>query len=94
MRLSSSRPVALLCLASLSLLGADRCTPAVPTTPPESSFVAFESGPVRPLALSPDGHRLFAVNTPDNQLEIFRVGSGGIAHSSSSARGNHPSCSS
>jgi DNA-binding beta-propeller fold protein YncE len=37
------------------------------------SFVAFESGQVRPLALSPDGTRLFAVNTPDNRLEVFDV---------------------
>ena len=38
-----------------------------------SEFFLFESGQVRPLALSPDGTRLFAVNTPDNRLEIFRV---------------------
>jgi DNA-binding beta-propeller fold protein YncE len=28
---------------------------------------------VRPLALSPSGRLLFAVNTPDNRLEIFKV---------------------
>jgi YVTN family beta-propeller protein len=39
----------------------------------QTSFVAFESGSVRPLALSPDGTRLFAVNTPDNRLEVFLV---------------------
>jgi len=33
------------------------------------SFLSFESGHVRPLALSPDGTQLFAVNTPDNRLE-------------------------
>jgi len=38
-----------------------------------SSFVAFESGHVRPLALSADGNKLFAVNTPDNRLEIFDI---------------------
>ena len=38
-----------------------------------SSFVAFESGQVRPLVLSPDGRRLYAVNTPDNRLEVFDV---------------------
>ena len=38
-----------------------------------SSFVSFESGQVRPLALSPDGRTLFAVNTPDNRLEVFHV---------------------
>ena len=43
-----------------------------------ASFVAFESGHVRPLALSPDGTRLFAVNTPDNRLEIFAVNAAGL----------------
>src|SRR3989442_474359 len=41
------------------------------------SFVEFESGQVRPLALSPDASHLFAVNTPDNRLEIFDVSAGG-----------------
>ena len=36
------------------------------------SYTLFESGQVRPLALSPNGQLLFAVNTPDNRLEIFR----------------------
>src|SRR5262249_31294352 len=31
------------------------------------------SGQVRPLAMSPDGTKLFAVNTPDNRLEIYSV---------------------
>jgi DNA-binding beta-propeller fold protein YncE len=42
------------------------------------SFVNFESGHVRPLALSPDGTRLFAVNTPDNRLGIYAVAVGGL----------------
>src|SRR5262245_45081589 len=41
-----------------------------------STFVTFESAQVRPLILSPDGTQLFAVNTPDNRLETFRVGDG------------------
>lgn len=40
------------------------------------SFVAFESGPVRPLATSPDGRTLFAVNTPNGTLEIYDLTSG------------------
>jgi DNA-binding beta-propeller fold protein YncE len=44
-----------------------------------ADFIEFESGPVRPLAMSPDGTRLFAVNTPDARLEIFAIGTGGIA---------------
>ncbi|NNC77533.1 MAG: hypothetical protein HKN77_06170 [Woeseiaceae bacterium] len=46
-----------------------------PSVGPQT-FAAFESGPVRPLALSQDGQRLFAVNTPDNRLEIFSTGGG------------------
>jgi DNA-binding beta-propeller fold protein YncE len=38
-----------------------------------SPYTLFESGQVRPLALSPSGKLLFAVNTPDNRLEIFEV---------------------
>ena len=43
----------------------------------QPSFLTFESGQVRPLALSPDGAQLFAVNTPDNQLEIFDLDANG-----------------
>ena len=43
-----------------------------------ASFVTFETGQVRPLALSPDGAQLFAVNTPDNALEVFDVDGGGL----------------
>lgn len=40
------------------------------------SFVEFESGQVRPLALSPDGSTLFAADTPNGTLEIFSVTTG------------------
>jgi len=46
------------------------------------SFVEFESGQVRPIALSPDGSRLFAVNTPNNTLEIFSVTGSGLTFQS------------
>jgi YVTN family beta-propeller protein len=49
------------------------------STANEETFTAFESGQVRPLALSPDGKLLFAVNTPDNRLEIFRVSDGQLS---------------
>src|SRR5262244_324169 len=54
------------------------------------SFVLFESGQVRPLALSPSGTKLFAVNTPDNRLEIFDVGSGGLTHTGAVPVGMEP----
>jgi DNA-binding beta-propeller fold protein YncE len=40
---------------------------------PPDGFTLFESGPVRPLAISPDGNYLFATNIPDHRLEIFRI---------------------
>jgi YVTN family beta-propeller protein len=54
------------------------------------SFVAFESGQVRPLALSPDGTRLFAVNTPDGRLEIFDIGAAGLVPAGSVSVGLEP----
>jgi DNA-binding beta-propeller fold protein YncE len=63
---------------------------ATPATAQQPAFINFESGQVRPLALSPDGSRLFAVNTPDNQLEVFDVGVGGLTLSASVAVGMEP----
>lgn len=54
------------------------------------SFTLFESGQVRPLALSPDKTRLFAVNTPDNRLEIFHVTKQGLHHHGSVTVGLEP----
>ena len=74
------------CEGSLSMLAAGMlmCGVACDTHPPgaarsavlaapgpASSFTLFESGQVRPLALSRDGQRLYAVNTPDNRLRSF-----------------------
>ena len=42
-------------------------------------FPGFESGQVRPLAISSDGTRLFAVNTPGQSLEIFDLTPKGLA---------------
>lgn len=54
------------------------------------AFTLFESGQVRPLALSPDGSTLYAVNTPDNRLEIFKVKQGELKHQRSVAVGLEP----
>jgi DNA-binding beta-propeller fold protein YncE len=37
------------------------------------SLAVFESGPVRPVALSADGNRLYVTNAPANCLEIYAV---------------------
>lgn len=62
--------------------------PAVAAT--EQSYTLFESGQVRPLALSPDGDKLYAVNTPDNTLEIFSVTKDGISLEKSIPVGMEP----
>jgi len=44
-----------------------------------ADFVNFETGQTRPLALSPDGQRLFALNTPDARLAVFDVTASGLS---------------
>jgi len=58
--------------------------------PARAGAVTFESGQVRPLALSPDGDRLFALNTPDGRLEIFAVDAGGLTPRASVPVGLEP----
>ena len=54
------------------------------------SFTLFETLQVRPLALSPDGRTLFALNTPDNRLEIYRVAGDRLLHTGSVTVGLEP----
>ncbi len=54
----------------------------------QPSFVAFETGPVRPLAM--EGGILAAVNTPDNTLETFNVVANGITRRTSVPVGLEP----
>jgi DNA-binding beta-propeller fold protein YncE len=56
----------------------------------EQSYTLFESGQVRPLAISPDGNTLFACNTPDNRLEIFTIGTGTLTRVGSVPVGLEP----
>jgi YVTN family beta-propeller protein len=55
-----------------------------------ASFVTFETGQVRPLALSPDGGTLLALNTPDARLEVFTVTGGDASHVGSVSVGLEP----
>ncbi|MBW1756343.1 MAG: hypothetical protein JRJ80_09250, partial [Deltaproteobacteria bacterium] len=68
MRIDPLRLLAALVIAS-SLLA--------PKASAQPDYTLFESGPVRPIALSPDKARLFVVNTPDGYLEVYGV-SGGL----------------
>ncbi|PTL78952.1 YncE family protein [Vitiosangium sp. GDMCC 1.1324] len=62
-----------------SLCAAVSMLVSVSATAQTPSFIEFESAHVRPMALSPDGTRLFAVNTPDNRLEVFSVTASGLS---------------
>jgi DNA-binding beta-propeller fold protein YncE len=66
------------CLASLALFCCFLFT-STAASAAAPSFMAFESGHVRPLALSPDGTRLFVANTPNGTLDIFNVSDTGLA---------------
>ena len=68
----------------LSFFGADAALAQA------TDFVAFESGSVRPMALSPDGSRLVVCNTPDGQLEIFDVLPSGLQYAGSVPVGLEP----
>jgi DNA-binding beta-propeller fold protein YncE len=70
----SVRPVFAVLLATLASLGfAEGVAAELP------DYTLFEAGQVRPLAMSPDGARLFAVNTPNGHLEIYDIGVDGLA---------------
>jgi YVTN family beta-propeller protein len=56
----------------------------------QPSFIEFESGHVRPVATTPDGTKLFAVNTPDNRVEVFTVSAGSLTHTDSIPVGMEP----
>jgi DNA-binding beta-propeller fold protein YncE/mono/diheme cytochrome c family protein len=63
-------------------VGVAACAAAVivaVAAPPARAFVTFESGQVRPLALTPDRRTLLAVNTPDARLEVFAVTGDGLS---------------
>jgi len=74
-------PIILFCLAQ---------TASFSVIASEESYALFESGQVRPLALSPTKDKLYAVNTPDNKLEIFSVTESGLQHEKSIPVGMEP----
>lgn len=59
-----------------------------PTT--NEDFVTFETGQVRPLALSPDGNTLYAANTPNSTLEVYSIDAASLTHNSTIPVGMEP----
>src|SRR6185369_16966230 len=45
--------------------------PPVLAQVPGAAYTNFEGAQTNPVRLSPDGTRLFAVNTPDSRLSVF-----------------------
>jgi YVTN family beta-propeller protein len=82
--MKTTRPSPRLCVSAVKILL------LLLLTGTAHALVTFESGPVRPLALSPDGTRLFAVNTPDSRLEIFAVDGAGLTLTGSVPVGLEP----
>lgn len=75
-------------IASAAILASLSAAAPAMAAPP--SYTLFESGQVRPLALSPNGKTLFAVNTPDNRVEIYDVKHSGLVHRDSVPVGMEP----
>jgi DNA-binding beta-propeller fold protein YncE len=70
----STGHVHIVCTAKTALFA----HPAGAVSPPD--FIAFEIGQVRPLAMSPNRSTLFAVNTPNGTLEVFKIAVGKLEH--------------
>jgi YVTN family beta-propeller protein len=74
---SAVRGTLALALAALWLAcGLGAFSASAQVIPPPAGFRNFEGPQVHPLALTPDGKRLLAVNTPNATLSIFQLSSG------------------
>ncbi len=55
-------------------------SPWVSSARAQNDYTLFESGHVRPMAMSPDGNWLYVVNTPDAHVEAYVLGGSGALH--------------
>jgi YVTN family beta-propeller protein len=65
--------LAIVALAFGSWMFSPRGSSGVTAQTGSGTFKSFESPQIHPLALTPDGTRLLAVNTPDNRLSVFAL---------------------
>ena len=78
-------------LASLAIGGASENSPVDAPATHRPTFIAFESGPVRPMTLTPSGQHLIVTNIPDNRIEVFEVNPrGNLIHQASIPVGLEP----
>ena len=82
---------------SKSTIGDKTLNPPPQTVPPKVTppktrdYIGFESAPVRPIAQSKDGKKLFITNTSNNSLEIYLVSDNGhLTHQQSLPVGLEP----
>ncbi len=61
-----------------------------PQPPEAAGRTLFESGQVRPIALSADGNQLLVVNTPAHRLELFDIADGQLSPAGSVPVGLEP----
>jgi YVTN family beta-propeller protein len=81
----------LLVAAGIALVALALRPPALrSSTPATGDYVNFEGLQIRPLALTPGGAKLLAVNTPDARLEIFQPGTGTLTSLGEIAVGLEP----
>ena len=100
MRFFSANRKSILALVSLGLIAGlsafehgpeDDGTPkAIGNGVPVNSFTNFESAHVSPIAMTPDGTKLLAVNTANNSLEVFTLSATGLMHFASIPVGLDP----
>ncbi len=94
MKISTTTPLLIALVCCSSACSDDKDPVDLPVVTPTSSTLTptftFESGPVRPLALSADGSRLFVANTPNATLDVLDVSADGLTLVSSTHVGLEP----
>ncbi len=80
----------LVSLACVVGAACDAPQPFIATPDVNQGFINFETIPMRAVATSPDGSRLFVNNVPDGRLEIFDVSPSGLSPAGSVQVGLDP----
>ncbi len=76
------RPLSVLCIVIALAAGwslSRRGVPRAGAQAPAPGYKNFEAPQVHPLALTPDGTRLLALNTPEGRLAVFQLTAGGMS---------------
>ncbi|HEY5603897.1 MAG TPA: hypothetical protein VIM41_12375 [Gammaproteobacteria bacterium] len=85
-----SRPSLFSLLSCITLSTVSLLTASSAFAASEQEFTLFESGQVRPMAISNNHKNLFVVNTPNNTVEIFNITDDGLSLAASVPVGLEP----